>query len=99
MCYEQLFIQFKNGEKDYYSPIDTMKLSREGNTLEISYFGTLEIFKDTIQLDDVEEILLETVNEEDYTVESDITMFNDSIDDIIEFDNLNNSTYGILRAR
>ncbi|MGL4453732.1 MAG: hypothetical protein ACRCTZ_21445 [Sarcina sp.] len=98
MYCEYLYIRFENGDTKMYHPLEKMRLSRNGNEIEISYLGIMERHNDPIRLDHVDEIMIADVNTENYVVESCTTIYNDTIDNIEEFDNLNISSYGKLRT-
>lgn len=95
--YEELIINFKDGSSDSYSPLQGMKLERSNDKIIISYYGTLVIHKEEIELQKVEFISINSLNEDDDELVSEDIVFNESIDNIIEFDNLEDSTYGIFR--
>lgn len=94
--YEELYVKLKNGDVNWYSPLNEMALSRGGDSITISWYGTVSIFNDTYKLIDIEELKINKLDKENNQIESNI-IFNDKTDCICEFDNLGNSTYGVLK--
>lgn len=93
--YEELEIKFKNGKSEWYSPIDETKMTEDNGFIMISYYGTLSLFTDKHNLNDIEYIKINKCKNMDL-IDSKV-IFNDKICDIKEFDNLSNGTYGILK--
>lgn len=94
--YEELYIKLKDGNINWYSPLDEMALLRGNDSITISWYGTVSIFNDTYKLSDIEELQINKIDKQENQIESNI-IFNKDTDCISEFDNLNNSTYGILK--
>lgn len=94
--YEELYIKLKNGDIDWYSPLNEMALSRSEDSITISWYGTVSIFSEVFKLEHIEELQINKIDKYENQVESNI-IFNKDTDCICEFDNLNNSTYGILK--
>lgn len=95
--YEELLVKFKNGSSDSFSPLEEMKLEYDDNKIVIHWYGTLSVFNEVIELKDIYSIVIKNMNEETYKVISEKVIYNENINNIEEFDNLNNSTYGILK--
>lgn len=96
--YEELYIKFKNGRFDYYSPLEEMKLERVSkDEIKITSYGTICMFDYNIDLTTVESLEIDYINEDTLETMSSILIYNEATDAIFEFDNLCNSTYGILK--
>lgn len=96
--YEEIYIKFKDGTFDSYSPVDELSLARINNhTIKLGMYGTLQFFTYTIDLDTVESISIKCMSNFTHEEISSVTIFNDETDEIFEFDNLDNSNYGILK--
>lgn len=94
--YEELYVKFKDGSVDYFSPLDEMALCKTSDTITITWYGTVSIFNEMLKLENIDELAINKMVDENTIVESNV-IFNNNIDCICEFDNLNNSTYAILK--
>lgn len=94
--YEELLIEFKDGSIDSFSPLEEMKMDYEDDKITMYYYGTLQIWSQVVTLKDVNRLLINEVNEEDMEVLKETVIYSENINNIEEFDNLSNSTYGIL---
>lgn len=96
--YEELCIIFKDGTVDNYSPVDELSLTRINDyTIKIGMYGTLQFFTYTIDLDTVESISIKCMSNFTHDEISSLVIFDSDTDGIFEFDNLDNSNYGILK--
>lgn len=97
--YDELAVVFKCGGKDWYSPLSEQKLEYKDNKITMYYYGTLHLANQTIDLDEVKELRINTIDEDDFKeiIRSKV-IYNESINEIEEFDNLHNDTYGILKV-
>ena len=93
--YKELEIKFKNGQYMHYSPLDKMKMTKEENIIEITWYGTLSVFSEKWDLNNIEFMKINIC--ENFEVLDSEIIFNEQTCNIREFDNLNNDTYGLLK--